>query len=316
MTTLPEVGLRLARDDEWEWLFELHTGAFRPCAEESSGLSDPVEQRAGVRAIDPRNVVGVVSEAGRPVGALHWRVDEEGGLFIDLLEVSPDRQGRGIATAVLGLVRERAGRQPVRLSVQRANRARRLYERLGFVAVGGDDRRLVMSLEGRAAPAGPVATRYPGALVGELADSARRVRRPAGLARTVIAVDGCGGAGKSTLASELSDALGEVPVVHTDDFASPDEPFEGWPRLLEEVLQPACAGKRVRYRRYDWVAGCLGETVVVPEHDMVLLEGVGSSRLAFRNHLSLAIWVDCPPMVRLQRGMARDGAAALSRWRD
>ncbi len=48
------------------------------------------------------------------------------------------------------------------------------------------------------------------------------VRRP-----LLVAVDGPGGAGKSTFAERLSLALGGAPVVPTDDFASADAPL-GW----------------------------------------------------------------------------------------
>ena len=54
----------------------------------------------------------------------------------------------------------------------------------------------------------------------------------------LVAVDGPGGAGKSTFAKELSEAAGAAPVVHTDDFAAADNPIDWWPRLLEQVIEP------------------------------------------------------------------------------
>src|SRR5262245_15075629 len=54
----------------------------------------------------------------------------------------------------------------------------------------------------------------------------------------VVAVDGHGGAGKTTLAARLAVALGDAPAVHPDDFASWDHPLDWWPRLIEQVLQP------------------------------------------------------------------------------
>ena len=45
----------------------------------------------------------------------------------------------------------------------------------------------------------------------------------------LVAVDGPGGAGKSTFASELSEAAGGAPVVHTDDSAAADNPTDWWP---------------------------------------------------------------------------------------
>ena len=53
----------------------------------------------------------------------------------------------------------------------------------------------------------------------------------------LVAVDGPGGAGKSTFAGALSEAVGGAPVIHTDDLAA-DNPIDWWPRLLEDVIEP------------------------------------------------------------------------------
>ena len=41
----------------------------------------------------------------------------------------------------------------------------------------------------------------------------------------LVAIDGPGGAGKSTFARKLSEAAGGAPVFHTDDFAAADNPI-------------------------------------------------------------------------------------------
>lgn len=59
--------------------------------------------------------------------------------YIDTLAVAPHRRGRGVASALLRATIERARRcgKPAGLLVDRDNdRARRLYERMGFVKVG------------------------------------------------------------------------------------------------------------------------------------------------------------------------------------
>lgn len=63
-----------------------------------------------------------------------------------------------------------------------------------------------------------------------------------GLKTRIVAIDGRGGAGKSTLAARLSELLGGAPVVHTDDFASWDNPIDWWPELLAQVLEPLARG--------------------------------------------------------------------------
>jgi uridine kinase len=131
----------------------------------------------------------------------------------------------------------------------------------------------------------------------------------------LVAVDGCGGAGKSTFAADLSAALGRCPIVHTDDFASWDQPLEWWPRMLTEVLEPLARGEQARFRRYDWEARRLGDEVVVVEPEpVVIVEGVSSSRSEWAQLLAFRIWVETPRPVRLQRGLERDGPGLLEHW--
>jgi len=130
----------------------------------------------------------------------------------------------------------------------------------------------------------------------------------------VVAVDGPGGAGKSTLASRLSSALGDAPVIHTDDFASWDVPLEWWPRLRAQVLDPLSRDEPARWQRYDWETERLAEWHETAPAPFLILEGVSSSRAAFRPYLSYTIWVETPRDERLRRGLERDGSAALPLW--
>ena len=93
-------------------------------------------------------------------------------------------------------------------------------------------------------PAGPFA---------EIVRAVRSSASPQGMSTKVIAVDGPGGAGKSSFAARLAEDLGGAPVVHTDDFASWDNPTDWWPRLLEELLEPLSRNERgPGIRRSDW----------------------------------------------------------------
>ena len=143
----------------------------------------------------------------------------------------------------------------------------------------------------------------------------RRVERhPSPTRCRVVAIDGTGGAGKSTLAGRLADAFDRAPIVHTDDFASWDEPLDWWPRFLEEPLLPLSAGRAARYRRYDWERRTPGGLAETPAGRVVIVEGVSSSRRAFRPYLTFAIWVETPRAVRLERGLERDGDDTLPLW--
>ena len=140
-------------------------------------------------------------------------------------------------------------------------------------------------------------------------DGGRRVR--------FVAVDGHGGAGKSTLAGLLAPRLA-AQVVHADDLVSDvaAHPHGWWRRFLAEVVEPIEAGATtLTYERGSWG----------PEHDpppvtdqpvtgTMLVEGVASARRELRPHLSFAIWVDTPRDLCIRRGLERDGDDMAEQW--
>jgi uridine kinase len=144
-------------------------------------------------------------------------------------------------------------------------------------------------------------------LVAELRE--RPTRHPV----KIVAIDGPGGAGKSSVAEALAAALGGAPIVHTDDFASWDEPLDWWPALLGRVLEPLAAGRAARFTPTSWDGEPQPEVVVEPA-EFVVLEGVSASREAFRPYLAYSIWVETPRELRLERGLGRDGEQARAQW--
>ena len=105
----------------------------------------------------------------------------------------------------------------------------------------------------------------------------------------------------------------DAAIVHTDDFASWDDPI-GWPpELIETVLRPIAAGQSARYTPTSWGGPAKPQIVIEPAH-FLLLEGVTASRGAFRRYLAFSIWIETARDVRLRRGVERDGEHALADW--
>jgi uridine kinase len=137
-----------------------------------------------------------------------------------------------------------------------------------------------------------------------------------------VAVDGPSGAGKTTFADRLAEALGEagsrVEAVHTDDLLDGwADQFTFWPRLEEGVLNPLARGEPGSYPVYDWVLGRFGESRRVPVPDVLIVEGATSARAEAYPRLSFSIFVAADRDLRLRRALARDGPAIespLRRW--
>jgi uridine kinase len=148
----------------------------------------------------------------------------------------------------------------------------------------------------------------------DVVDAIRASRAPAGVKTRIVAVDGPGGAGKSSLADRLAHELA-APVVRTDDFASWENASDWWPELIEQALKPLAAGKPACYRPSSW-GDEKREPVEIEPAEFVILDGVTASRDAFRSYLAYSIWIETPRELRLKRGLERDGAEALGQWED
>lgn len=92
-----------------------------------------------------------------------------------------------------------------------------------------------------------------------------------------LAIDGQGGAGKSTLAKRIAAAVPDSAVVALDDFSGPR--VLGWDRVrfAEQVTEPLLAGRRAHYQRWDWDSDSGAEWYdISPE--LLVVEGVSAMR--------------------------------------
>jgi len=64
--------------------------------------------------------------------------------YIDAIAIAPKYQKKGVGTATIRSVLVEAGTLPVRLNVLHINKAKSLYERLGFRTILHDQRRQIM----------------------------------------------------------------------------------------------------------------------------------------------------------------------------
>ena len=132
-----EIHLRVAGEDDLEFLFVTLREALGPYVERTFGAWDEEAQRRRFFAETRPETHQVVEQGGRRIGCLKVarRPDE---IAIQRVFLLPAHQRRGIGTRLVRDVLREASdaRVPVRLRVFKVNPARRLWERLGFVVTG------------------------------------------------------------------------------------------------------------------------------------------------------------------------------------
>ena len=126
------IDLRPARDEDGDLLWRIHCTSMRPPVEATWGWDEAL-QRTYFEASLGEGSRQIVRVGGADAGVLsvEARADH---VFLKTIALLPEFQGRGIGTQVVRRVIDQAAGLglPVRLQVLKANRARGLYERLGF----------------------------------------------------------------------------------------------------------------------------------------------------------------------------------------
>ena len=162
-------------------------------------------------------------------------------------------------------------------------------------------------------PAGePAAGPWRRVPVAELLDlvlgcAGRPVGRPA-----IVAIDGRGASGKSTIAERLRRRVPASAVIGTDDLAW-HEPLFGWGHLLEATLRPLREGRALDLRPPAWDAKGREGTIAVPAGlELVLVEGTGASRRERADLVDATVWVQADFAESERRGLERDVASGVN----
>lgn len=134
--------------------------------------------------------------------------------------------------------------------------------------------------------------------------------RDAGRRPVVLAIDGRSSAGKTTLAGRLQDVVAGSAIVHTDDIAWWYSRFDWADLLIDGVLILARSGRRVSYRPPPWDERKRQGAIEVPLGcPLLIIEGVGATRMECAHLIGAAIWVQSDERETERRNLARVGQA-------
>ena len=138
----------------------------------------------------------------------------------------------------------------------------------------------------------------------------------------IIAIDGCGGAGKTTFCQALAleiEPWAHPQVLKLDDFYHPLTPAQrkklhqqqackGYFNVTEfkkNILNPLTNGVKVGYKPYDWLGGESNQTLELLPTGVLIIDGVYAFSKPLRDMIQLSIFVDTPEQLRKQRLIAR-----------
>jgi GNAT superfamily N-acetyltransferase len=93
--------------------------------------------------VDEHHQFLVVEQADEPIGFASWSTTADPGIYkLHKIYVLPGRQGKGLGRTLLQFIFETIrpeGGTRLRLNVNRHNKARQFYERMGFTVIGEED---------------------------------------------------------------------------------------------------------------------------------------------------------------------------------
>jgi uridine kinase len=144
--------------------------------------------------------------------------------------------------------------------------------------------------------------------------------------RTVIAIDGRCGAGKTTAAEKLAGIL-DAEIIHMDDFFLPAELRSDerlaqaggnvhYERFLEEVVAGLKSGKEFRYRRFDCTVMDYTGEIIVKNKPVVIVEGTYSLHPLYGDIYNIKVFCDIDKKEQERRLTAREGFERYKQFRD
>lgn len=140
----------------------------------------------------------------------------------------------------------------------------------------------------------------------------------------ILAIDGGGASGKTTLSGILNEIYG-CTVLHTDDFflrpeqRTPERYAEvggnlDRERFLDEVLLPLKRNETINYRRFDCATFTLSPFTEVKPEKLTVIEGTYSMHPSLAEYYDFAVFLDISPELQRERILKRNSPEEAERF--
>ncbi len=140
------IALRAVRSEDIDFAWTLYRDLMKPLTEELLDWRED-RQRQGIEADLARDGAAIIEFDCAQAG---WLMvgETEREIVIHQIYLLPTFQNRGIGSGLIWslMVPASAADRGIALNVMKNNRARALYERLGFAVTGGNDHKLHLEL--------------------------------------------------------------------------------------------------------------------------------------------------------------------------